>query len=134
MAAFFKGLAKGLLYFLFFPFGLLAIALYAVFGLFVFVFQFIKLIFLFFTGRNLQSDLPEDIEVKKIIESKKPKVEEEEDKELSMSLYPSDSIVYGGGYTSPLVEDKREETVEEKSSEEEETIDEEEKEEEEDDA
>ena len=133
MAAFFKGLAKGLLYFLFFPFGLLAIALYAVFGLFVFVFQFIKLIFLFFTGRNLQSDLPEDIEVKKIIESKKPKVEEEEDKELSMSLYPSDSIVYGGGYTSPLVEDKKEE-AEEKSSEEEETKDEVEKEEEEDDA
>ena len=117
MAGFFKGLAKGLLYFLFFPFGLIAIALYAVFGLFVFIFQFIKMIVLFFSGRNLQSDLPEDIEVKKIIEMKNPKPEEEkEDKELSMSLYPSDSIVYGGGYSSPAVEDKKEDEQEQEES------------------
>lgn len=105
MASFFKGLAKGLLYVLFFPFGLIAIVLYGVFGIFVFIYQFFKLIFLFFTGRNLQSDLPEDIEVKKIIEMKNPKTEE--NKGLSMSVYPSDSIVYGSGYTSPIVEDKK---------------------------
>ena len=79
--------------------------LYGVFGIFVFIYQFFKLIFLFFTGRNLQSDLPEDIEVKKIIEMKNPKTEE--NKGLSMSVYPSDSIVYGSGYTSPIVEDKK---------------------------
>ena len=47
-----------------FPGLVVAIALYAVFGLIVFIFQFFKLIFLFFTGRNLFSDLPEDIELK----------------------------------------------------------------------
>ena len=108
MAGFFKGIAKGLLYFLFFPFGLIAIALYAVFGLVVFVIQFIRLIYLFFTGRNLQSDLPEDIEVKKIIEKDKPKTEEE--KESPLSLYPSDSIVYGGSYLSAVEEKKEEES------------------------
>ena len=107
MAGFFKGLAKGLLYILFFPFGLLAIFLYAIFGLFVFIYQFIKLIVLFFTGRSLQSDLEEDIEVKKIIEKNSPKVEEE--KELSMSVYPSDSIVYGGSYSSPYGQDEKKE-------------------------
>lgn len=117
MANFFKGLAKGLLYVLFFPFGIVAILLYGVFGIFVFVFQFFKLIFLFFTGRNLQSDLPEDIEVKKIIEMKSGKVEEEK-KDLSMSLYPSDSIVYGGGYVSPVTEDKEEASNDEKSDDE----------------
>ena len=112
MTGFFKGLLKGLLYVLFLPFGLLGILIYAVFGLFVFIFQFGKLIYLFFTGRNLQSDLPEDIEVKKILEKNAPKEEEkkEEDKDLSMSLYPSDSIVYGSGYSSPTLENKEEET------------------------
>ena len=106
MASFFKNLAKGLLYFLLFPFGLIAIALYAVFGVFVFFFQFIRLIVLFFTGRNLSSDLPEDIEAKKIIEANNPK--EEEEQESPLSLYPSDSIVYGSGYSSPTIESSKE--------------------------
>ena len=113
MTGFFKGIAKGLLYFLFFPFGLIAIFLYAIFGLFVFIFQFIRLIFLFFTGRTLQSDLPEDIEVKKIIEKNNPNTEEEKEEEKpAMSLYPSDSIVYGSGYLSPAVEESKEEQEE----------------------
>lgn len=100
MANFFKGLAKGVLYFFFFPFGLLAIALYGIFGIVVFFIQFIKLIVLFFSGRSLQSDLPEDIQVKKIKEKDQPK--EEEETKPAMSLYPSDSIVYGSGYSSPI--------------------------------
>ena len=114
MASFFKNLAKGLLYVLMFPFGLIAIALYAVFGIFVFLFQFVRLIILFFTGRKLSSDLPEDIEAKKIIDANKPKEEEES----PLSLYPSDSIVYGSGYVSPALEnidaqDTKEEVKEE---------------------
>ncbi len=114
MSGFLKGLVKGILYFLFFPFGLLAIALYAVVGVFVFIFQFFKLIFLFFTGRNLQSDLPEDIALKKILEKESPLEKEEEQSPLS--LYPSDSIVYGSGYSSPLIkEEEKEDTPNEES-------------------
>ena len=109
MASFFKNLGKGLLYVLIFPFGLIAIAIYAVFGIFVFFFQFIRLIVLFFTGRSLNSDLPEDIEAKKIIEANKPKEEEES----PLSLYPSDSIVYGSGYVHPSLDEEEQEQVEE---------------------
>ena len=84
-----------------------------VFGLLVFIFQFFKLIFLFFTGRTLFSDLKEDVELKALLSKEKEQVEEtpaEEEKkeENPMSLYPSDSIVYGSGYSSPLVEEKKE--------------------------
>ena len=118
MASFFKNLGKGLLYVLIFPLGLIAIALYAVFGVFVFLFQFIRLIILFFTGRSLNSDLPEDIEAKKIIEANKPKEEEES----PLSLYPSDSIVYGSGYVHPSLDNEEpieEEPIEEKKEEDE---------------
>ena len=118
MASFFKSFAKGLLYVLLFPFGLIAIALYAVFGVFVFFFQFIRLIILFFTGRNLSSDLPEDIEAKKIIEANKPK-EEEEVQESPLSLYPSDSIVYGSGYVNPSLDQDTDTEQEEKKEEDE---------------
>ena len=96
-----------------FPGLLVAIALYAVFGLVVFIFQFFKLIFLFFTGRNLFSDLPEDIELK-AIQNKISEDEEEKDEEENkqLSLYPSDSIVYGSGYSSPVVENKSNEEKE----------------------
>ena len=57
--------------------------------------------------------------MKKIIEMKSGKVEEEK-KDLSMSLYPSDSIVYGGGYVSPVTEDKEEASDDEVEREEEE--------------
>ena len=99
MASVFKNILKGLLYVLMFPLGLIAIALYAVFGIFVFFFQFIRLIVLFFTGRSFKSELPEDIAARKIIEAKQPSLDES-----PLSLYPSDSIVYGSGYTSPLEE------------------------------
>lgn len=103
----FKGIGKGIGYFFAFPGLLIAIAFYSVFGLVVFVFQFFKLIILFFTGRNLFSDLPEDIELKAKLTKDEPKVEEEKveepkKEENPLSLYPSDSPVYGSGYSSPL--------------------------------
>ena len=66
----FKNIGKGIGYFFLFPGLLIAIAIYAVFGLIVFIYQFFKLIFLFFTGRTLFSDLPEDIKVKAILDDK----------------------------------------------------------------
>lgn len=114
MGSVFKNIGKGIGYFFMFPGLLIAIAIYAVFGLIVFIFQFFKLIFLFFTGRNLFSDLPEDIELK-ALQNKEPEgeqVEEEKKEENPLSLYPSDSIVYGSGYSSPAFSDKKEEVPE----------------------
>lgn len=121
MGSVFKNIGKGIGYFFMFPGLLIAIAIYAVFGLIVFIFQFFKLIFLFFTGRNLFSDLPEDIELK-ALQNKEPEgeqVEEEKKEENSLSLYPSDSIVYGSGYSSPAFSDKKEEEIPEVEVEEE---------------
>ena len=105
MGSFFKNIGKGIGYFFLFPGLIIAIALYAVFGLAVFVFQFFKLIFLFFSGRTLFSDLPEDIALKAAMQKDPEPVEEEK----PLSLYPSDSIVYGSGYSSPAIEENKEE-------------------------
>ena len=113
MANFFKGFGKGLLYVLLFPFILVGIVLYAVFGLFVFVFQFFKLIYLFFTGRTLFSDFEEDIAAKAILEKEQnPTVESEEPKNDQLSLYPSDSPMYTSNYSSPFETKKEDVNVE----------------------
>ena len=113
MSSLFKNIGKGIGYFFAFPGLIIAIALYAVFGLVVFIFQFFKLIFLFFTGRTLFSDLPEDIELKALKAQANESAEEEKEEkkeENPLSLYPSDSVVYGAGYSSPLFnkEEKKE--------------------------
>lgn len=109
-----KGIAKGLGYFLLFPILVIAISLYAAVGLFVFLFQLGKLVFLFFTGRNLFGDLPEDVEVKRLKEINAPKQEDENDEETSLS----NNIVYGSGYTSPYVNDEEPTVLEEPKPEE----------------
>ena len=112
MISFFKGILKGLFYVLFFPIGLLAITLYAIFGVFVFIYRLIKLAILFFTGRNLKNELPEDEEVKKILSTNSNN--EEEASEPVLNLYPSDQEMYKtDGYVSPTFEEKPEETQEE---------------------
>ena len=110
MANFFKSFGKGLLYVILFPFIIVGIVLYAVFGLFVFVFQFFKLIYLFFTGRTLFSDFEEDIAAKAVLEKANNPVKEEV-KNDQLSLYPSDSPMYASDYRSPY--DSQEEPEEE---------------------
>ena len=112
MAGLFKNIGKGIGYFFAFPGLIIAIAIYSVFGLIVFVFQFFKLIILFFTGRNLFSDLKEYIELKARLTKDEPKVEEKKEEENPLSLYPSDSPVYGSGYASPLFNKEKENSVE----------------------
>ena len=109
MISFLKSILKGLLYVLFFPFGLLAIAFYGVFWIFVFIYRIIKLAILFFTGRNLKNELDEDEEIRKILEANKPKEEDSDPVDPSMSLYPSDSDLYKVDYVSPTFEEKKEE-------------------------
>lgn len=65
MNAIFKTLAYGFLYLVLSPVIVLILALGLVFGLIVFVVQFFKEIVVFFTGRTLFSDYPEDIEAKR---------------------------------------------------------------------
>ena len=114
MASIFKNIGKGVGYFFAFPFLLVAIAVYAVFGLIVFFVQFVKLIILFFTGRTLFSDLPEDIELRAKMTKDEPQEEQKEEEEnKQLSLYPSDSVVYGSNYSSPLFSEKKEEPKEE---------------------
>ena len=106
MASFFKNFGKGLLYVVLFPFIIVGIVLYAVFGLFVFVFQFFKLIYLFFTGRTLFSDFEEDIAAKAILAKAENPVPEEQPKNDQLSLYPSDSPMYTSDYKSPFESQK----------------------------
>lgn len=69
MGNFFKNFGKGILYLLVLPFTLVILSIYAVVGLFAFLFMGIKSIVLFFTGRSLYDDLPEDKKAKEIIAS-----------------------------------------------------------------
>ena len=65
MINFFKNFAKGVLYVLVLPALLVVLVLYAVGALFVFIYIAIKGLILFFTGRSLYEDLPEDKEAKR---------------------------------------------------------------------
>lgn len=66
MVALLKNVGKGILYIIGLPFFLIVLALTAVMGILLLVFMFLKSIILFFTGRSLDDDLPEDIKVKEI--------------------------------------------------------------------
>lgn len=106
IAGIFKNFGRGLLYVLLFPLIIIAVSLYGVVGIFVFIIQFIKMIILFFGGRTLTSDFPEDIAAKAILGELSLEKEEENKEDKPLSLYPSDSPVYGSGYSSPLFQDK----------------------------
>ena len=109
MISFLKGILKGLFYVIFFPLGLIAICLYAVFGIFVFIYRLVRLAILFFTGRNLKNELEEDEEVRKILEGNK---QEEQPSEPVLNVYPSDQEMYKTDeYVSPRFEEKKEDPI-----------------------
>ena len=117
MGNIFKSLARGVLYFLAFPGIIIAVALYAVFGVAVFILQFFKLIYLFFTGRTLFSDLPEDIEVKRIIESRTVQPSEDLMEAPQEEQDPFLSPIYQNDYSFPFkTAEKEEETIQETPS------------------
>ena len=72
MESLFKSVGKGLLYLLVLPFFLLVICGYAIAGLIVFIYLFFKSIVLFFMGRSLDIELPEDKKAKQIIQKAIP--------------------------------------------------------------
>ena len=69
MLKFLQVFGQGLLYVVLSPFFLAILALYVVYASIVMVFSYFKLIILFFAGRSMYSDLPEDIEAKKILDA-----------------------------------------------------------------
>lgn len=71
MIKFFKKIGKGIGYIFLVPFYLIVLALFAVVGLFILLYLIVKGIFLFFTGRSLSDELPEDKTAKEILERAK---------------------------------------------------------------
>lgn len=65
-----KNIGKGFLYIIALPFFLIVLSITAVLGLFILLYMFVKSIFLFFTGRSLSDELPEDRKVREIKEGK----------------------------------------------------------------
>ena len=65
-----KNVGKGILYIIGLPFFLLILVLTGVAGIFVLIFMFFKSIILFFTGRSLDDELPEDRKARLIKEDK----------------------------------------------------------------
>lgn len=65
MITLFKNIGRGILYIFVLPLLLVALAVYAVVAIFIFIYLAIKGLVLFFSGRSLYEDLPEDIEAKK---------------------------------------------------------------------
>lgn len=68
VASFFKSIGRGIIYFFTVPVFIVALAIYAIICFFGFLFLMIKSIILFFKGKPLDYDLPEDIEAKKRLE------------------------------------------------------------------
>ena len=65
MTEFFKKLGQGLLYTLVLPVLIVVLAGYSVYGIIIFLIMLVKSIVLFFKGKSLNTDLPEDIEAKR---------------------------------------------------------------------
>ena len=64
MIALLKTFGKGLLYVIGFPFFVVILLLFAIFGLLAFLFQLVKSIIFFFTGQRFFPELPEDRELR----------------------------------------------------------------------
>ena len=65
MIEFLKRLGLGILYVVLSPFFLLILALFTIYGLGLFLFMAVKACILFFTGRSVFDDMPEDTEAKR---------------------------------------------------------------------
>ena len=76
MGSFFKSFGKGILYILTLPAVLIVLAFYAAVGLITFLFLMIKSVVLFFSGKTIFSELPEDIKAREIL-NPTPKQSEE---------------------------------------------------------
>lgn len=114
MSAFFKSFGKGILYLLTLPVVLVVLLFYAIIGLFVFLFLMVKSVILFFKGKTIFNDFPEDVKVKEILSPKKPEDEVEviePETHDSMGAY-TQTYFQSGTTTYPTFEDKKVEEIE----------------------
>ena len=123
MGSIFKKFGQGIMYILVLPIFLLAVALFGVYGVFLFIVLMIKSIICFFKGKSIFADLPEDIEAQRrlhperaepnknvIIEERDPVVvidRKEEEHPYSEDRYISRS-------ESPRLEDREIDSIEDK--------------------
>ena len=77
MGSIFKKFGQGLLYILVLPIFLLAVIIFGIYGIGLFIVLMIKSIICFFKGKSLYEDLPEDIEAQRILHPEKVKPEVE---------------------------------------------------------
>ncbi len=70
MAAFFKLILHGFLYALGLPFFLIALAIYSIYCLIMFIYESIRSFFVFFSGGTPFGDLKEDVKAKEILLAK----------------------------------------------------------------
>lgn len=108
MKLIFSKFLKGLLYLFTLPGLIVILSVGAVVGIFYFFALGVKGIILFFQGKSLFKDLPEDIEVRRIKASNQPVVEEEKKEEDPMIVFTANSLYN----FEPL--QRKEETTEER--------------------
>ena len=77
MGAIFKGIGKGLLNIVLIPAFLVGLAISAIAGIGIFVWELIKQLGRFFTGKPLSTDLPEDEKAKEMIAAAQKQREEQ---------------------------------------------------------
>ena len=82
-----KNVGKGILYIIGLPFFLLILVGTGIAGIFVLVFMFFKSIILFFTGRSLDDELPEDRKARMIKEGGNPNDSLRDEPMVSSQVY-----------------------------------------------
>ena len=78
MVSLLKTFGRGILYVIGLPFFLVALVIFGAAGLIAFVVQLVMSIFYFFTGRKFFPDLPEDLQLRALLEGPLTNKEEEE--------------------------------------------------------
>ena len=105
MGEFLKKFGQGLLYILCLPVFLVALSVYAVYGVILFIVVSIITIVNFFRGRPFNSDLPEDIEAKKRLGYLSNPFEEMEKQEKQEPIY----VMSNDSVNTQTIEQKSEE-------------------------
>ncbi len=113
MMSFFKSFGQGILYLLTLPVVLVILALYAAMGILIILFLMLKSVILFFKGKNIFNDFPEDVKVNEIL---KPKSKDTEVEVVEPERDPTSSVYTQTFFQShdtsyPTYEDKEVETI-----------------------
>ena len=99
-----KGFLKGLLYVILSPLILVGFALYAVYSLFVFIWEFIVASIKFFSGKKLTTELKEDKMVKQLVEEKDKEYQLQKEKEQAqaeITPQPTSNTTINNFYITP---------------------------------